>query len=60
MKATDMPKGFTCECGLYHPFSAYVYAHWTQRLTHACPCGRKHLVYAGDATLIETATEKGE
>ncbi|HET6331044.1 MAG TPA: hypothetical protein VFF76_09680 [Holophagaceae bacterium] len=35
----ELPKGYTCACGLYHAFSAYVFAHWNDQLKHDCPCG---------------------
>jgi len=49
---SDMPKGFTCECGKQHDYPAYVYAHWDVPLVHTCDkCGRQHDVLRGKATL---------
>ena len=49
-----MSKGFTCECGKYHMFNAYVFAHYADALVHVCDnCGRKHSVLFFDAQLIE-------
>ncbi len=51
-KASDMPKGFTCECGKFHEFGAYVAAHWDMILDHTCDqCGARHSVLKGSATL---------
>jgi len=43
---TDTAKGFKCEtCGLWHPFSMYVYAHTRDVLKHVCyNCGAKHTI----------------
>jgi hypothetical protein len=40
-----MSKGFNCECGKYHQFSVYVFAHTHVELTHTCDCGRKHMIF---------------
>ncbi len=48
------PRGFKCECGKFNSFSAWVYAHWTIELTHACECGRKYMLMAGRAKIIGT------
>lgn len=45
-----LPKGFKCQCGLFHEYDVYVYAHWDIRLTHTCACGRVHEVLQGKAT----------
>lgn len=47
--------GFTCECGKFHKYPAYVIAHWDIELVHKCDCGRKHIILCGDATLKEEA-----
>lgn len=53
MSKKSLPKGFKCECGTFHEFTVYVYAHWTMPLTHdSCPCGRIHSVCEGKARLI--------
>ena len=45
--------GFTCECGKFIEFGAYVLAHWDIELTHTCDCGRKHTIKSGSVTLID-------
>lgn len=46
------PKGFTCECGKFHEFGVWVFAHWYEDLVHTCPeCGAKHDILKGKATL---------
>lgn len=36
-KKPDLPKGIECpKCGRWHPFSAWVYAHWTIPLKLHC------------------------
>jgi hypothetical protein len=51
-KREVLRKGFTCECGVTHGYTAYVYAHWDESLTHTCECGREHRVLRGRATLV--------
>jgi hypothetical protein len=45
------PKGmsqrFKCACGKVHLLSAYVFAHWHEKLRHDCECGRINLVLRG-------------
>lgn len=53
MKKESLPKGFTCECGTFHKFSAYVFAHWTDDLRWKCDCGRVYMIQEGAAELIE-------
>ena len=49
-KGEDLPKGVTCKCGEFSPFSMWVYAHWGERLSFVCPeCGAKYSVYKGQA-----------
>lgn len=49
-----LEKGFKCECGKYHEYPGYVFAHYDVELIHTCEdCGRKHLIYTGIATLME-------
>lgn len=50
-------KGYTCECGKFHKFSAYVYAHYDVELVHACDCGRKNTLIGGCVSHTE---QKGE
>ena len=45
-------KGIQCECGLFSPFSAYVYAHMREVLLFTCPrCKRGYSVFCGIAKL---------
>jgi hypothetical protein len=62
MKQRDtMPKGFTCECGEFHHFVGYVYAHWDIRLTHECEkCGAKHSIRLGRAELTRKPRKRKE
>ena len=47
-----------CECGRVHTLGVYVAAHWDERLTHACDCGRKHDIHGGFLTLYKDVKEK--
>ena len=50
----ENPKGFTCECGMEHEYSLYVFAHWYEALVHTCPnCNRKHEILCGVAALVK-------
>lgn len=50
--AEELAKGFTCECGEFHKYPPYVYAHWRIDLKFTCPkCDRVYDIYAGVATL---------
>jgi hypothetical protein len=52
MKKKELPKGFKCECGEWHDFVTYVYAHWDIPLTHVCTiCSRVHIILRGKAVL---------
>lgn len=42
--------GYTCDCGRYHKYPAYVYAHWSEQLTYTCDCGSKVSLQNGVAT----------
>lgn len=60
---SEMPKGFTCECGAIHEFGIWVMAHWNEALTHTCECGRQHDIRRGVAVLKKpkkTAGAKGQ
>jgi hypothetical protein len=48
-----MKDGFTCECGKAHKYSAYVAAHWRERLLHTCDCGAKHSIREGIVKLVK-------
>lgn len=52
-------KGFTCECGTYHEFPMYVFAHWRNIILHTCEeCGAKHEVICGSVTLKQAGSKK--
>ncbi len=47
-KKEERSNGFTCKCGEYHKYPAYVHAHWNLRLNFTCPeCDRKFKVFQG-------------
>jgi hypothetical protein len=52
MATKELPKGFACECGEFHEFSSYVYAHWNTTLGCLCRCRRVYEVRMGKAKLI--------
>jgi len=55
-----LAEGFTCECGEYHKYPAYVFAHWRTPLTHSCDkCQRQHTVIMGMA-MLKRSRGKGE
>lgn len=55
-KPDALAKGFTCECGQFHRYGSYVYAHWRERLVHTCEqCGAKHNILLG----VPHLTKKG-
>jgi RNase P subunit RPR2 len=44
------PKGFRCECGKFHRYPGYVYAHFRNLLDFTCDeCGAKHSIVMGRA-----------
>lgn len=43
-----MNKGYTCLCGKFNEFSAWVYAHWNEEIAHTCDCGRKNILEEGE------------
>lgn len=50
MTEKDLPKGFTCFCGVFYKYPAYVYAHWKDELVFTCPdCHNKYLIIEGIA-----------
>lgn len=56
-----MSKGFTCECGRYYAYTAYVSAHSNVTLTHTCGvryCGRKHKIFGFEAKLVRGGTRR--
>jgi len=49
-----LPSGFTCECGEFHKYPAYVYAHWRDLLAFTCQsCQRQCAIVMGVARLQE-------
>lgn len=43
------PKGIECDCGEYHLFDGYVYAHWPIELKFTCPeCGKSCTIQNGE------------
>jgi len=41
--------GYTCTCGKYTQFSAYVLAHWDAELDHVCPqCTGTNVLLRGE------------
>ena len=46
------PEGIKCSCGLFSPFTGYVYAHMRDVLLFTCPapgCGKQYTVLGGVA-----------
>lgn len=58
--ASNLVKGFKCECENFCGFSLWVYAHWDIALKYTCYCGRKYFIRRGEATpeVYEEATER--
>lgn len=52
MKQIEGEHGYTCECGKFNKFTAWVYAHMHVRILHECECGRKNTLLAG--VVVET------
>ncbi len=49
----EMNESFKCtKCGAEHAFTAYVYAHWNEVLTHTCTCGAKHDIQRGNVIYV--------
>ncbi len=47
--SSNLPAGFHCTaCGARHEFGGWVYAHWSDDLTHTCECGQRHKVRKGE------------
>lgn len=56
---TDLPKGFTCECGKEHRFSPWAYAHWREVLRMTCDgCGRAYEILRGRPKLAKQKKAK--
>jgi hypothetical protein len=47
----EVKKGYTCACGEFHPFSAYVFAHYNITLVNECKCGRANKIRNGLAKI---------
>lgn len=52
------PTGYTCQtCNTAHNYTAYVFAHWDEKLDHVCgTCGAKHTILRGVATPRQAGT----
>lgn len=51
--------GVSCECGQFTAYTAYVAAHWNERLVFTCPkCTAKYDVIQGQATPIKPKDRK--
>lgn len=42
---TKIPKGYTCACGKFHRYTAWVYAHAHINIQHTCKCGRVNIIH---------------
>ena len=52
--ANQEAKGYVCTCGEAHEYPMYVFAHWTEELTHQCKaCGRNAYILRGIADIEE-------
>jgi len=41
-------QSYTCNCGVEHTFSLWVYAHWDIKMTHKCDvCGSVNILLRG-------------
>jgi hypothetical protein len=40
-------KGYRCECGKYNEYPVYVFAHWSEILTHTCECKNQYNIRHG-------------
>ena len=47
-KVGQLSPGYRCSCGAEHEYPPYVYAHWSEFLTHTCSaCGARNQVFEG-------------
>ncbi len=53
MNKEKLPKRFTCECGKFHEFSVWVYAHWDNVVWNRCECGRQNTIQCGKVVSSE-------
>ena len=45
---TELPKGFTCDCGREEEYPSWVFAHWNEALVCTCEdCGQKWSIFRG-------------
>ncbi len=51
-------EGYTCKCGTYHKYPAYVYAHWDISLNHTCDCRRVNVILSGVVRIGDAPKEK--
>ena len=50
----ELLKGFTCECGKYHKYGMYYYAHYDEAMIFTCPdCGTQYRLLKGKAEEIK-------
>jgi hypothetical protein len=55
---SDKTRGVYC-CGVLNEFSAWVYAHWDERLVFSCPqCGKKFSVCRGVVSEVRHSKKK--
>ena len=52
------PKAYLCKCTRTNEFSDYVFEHWNEHLLHTCECGRKHVIYQGQAIEVDTTLDE--
>ena len=54
MSEKKTESGYTCDCGKFHKFGGWVFAHWNIELTHTCDaCGATTVICEGE--VLETA-----
>lgn len=52
-------EGFTCECGSFRYFGAWLMQHWMPSLLHTCPeCGNEHHIIEGQVHLLDPNRRK--
>lgn len=55
----QLERGFTCKCGVWEKFPAYVFAHYREDLTFTCPqCQRQWSIRDGVATFLRDLWRK--
>lgn len=54
IRNTVLPSGYRCDCGKFHKFPSYVFAHWRQSIRHACDrCETIHTIFAGEVIRVQ-------